>query len=721
MKTDFTAKTTLAKLLAKEDITVIESNMHTAYFDVKNRVLGLPSWKDRGKDVYDMLIGHEVGHALYTPVDALERFHAKCGSTPFDVCNIVEDIRIERIIQNTYPGLPRIFKTAYTILTDEDFFSIKDKDISSLNFLDRLNLRGKIGTIKSIPLSLDEELIYKKCLNAESFDDVLDICLEIKELIENEENSKDDSNDSDESDESEESEPEECEGEKSCTDSADDGESDEESDDDSESHSNDSDSDESDDSDCDASSDNESDDSAELDESDDSANDGREPETPQNMLSETIKSFESTLSKEVETPLSRGYTPLIAPRRSYIYDTIIDYKKLATDRRECSGVEGAYTLSNSHRVEKFSEFKKITNKKVGTLVREFEQRKAAFQYSRATQSRTGKLDVNKLHSYKLIDELFLSQTKLADAKSHGMIFLLDYSGSMSNVVGDVIMQTLNLITFCKKVNIPFRVYSFTSTWFYTEDSSRPSAAPHEVDLSNVSLVEQISSDLSKSNYDEAFKSLWVSATYCVRYSKYDQLGGTPLNAVLTMMPTVINDFIAKHSVQKLNFVTLTDGDSERLRSNTNFNGEEATSAGKYRVNLAGKTHQISPRDTSTLMSIIHNMPCVTTLGFYLPSCKRGVRNAINRMTKWDQKKSSKYTKIHKKDGFVVVEATGYDTYYVLDHTVKIDDTEFEFQNDGVDIASTKKAQTKLAKEFSKHHGAARKTRVLLTNIATQIA
>ena len=59
----------LPKLLAKENITIQHGNYSTAWFDIKNRVLGLPMWKDMGKDVYDLLIGHEVGHALETPYE----------------------------------------------------------------------------------------------------------------------------------------------------------------------------------------------------------------------------------------------------------------------------------------------------------------------------------------------------------------------------------------------------------------------------------------------------------------------------------------------------------------------------------------------------------------------------------------------------------------------------------------------------------------------------
>ena len=60
-------QSTLAKLLAKENIQVIHGAYKTAWFDPQKRVLALPVWKNKGKAVYDLLTGHEVGHALYTP------------------------------------------------------------------------------------------------------------------------------------------------------------------------------------------------------------------------------------------------------------------------------------------------------------------------------------------------------------------------------------------------------------------------------------------------------------------------------------------------------------------------------------------------------------------------------------------------------------------------------------------------------------------------------
>ena len=721
---NFENQSTLAKLLAKENITVTTGNMKTAYFDVKNRTLGLPAWKNRGKDVYDMLTGHEVGHALYTPADSVERLKERCGSIPFDVCNIVEDIRIERLIQETYPGLPRVFTKAYTTLTEDDFFGIKGKDVNSLKFLDRLNLRGKIGNLAEIPLNDEEESIYNKCVEAESFDDVLEICAEIKEFIEN--NPEPENFEENDPSDNDNAETDETPGAPD-TESNNDNEGDE-SDDGTESHSQATDETdeepEADTSSADVKSENDESETSNAD-TDLGESDNGEPEIPQDLLSDTLADFDRALEDEVEAPKDNNWTPLLAPRRKYIYDTIVDYKTLAKDREDNKILKGIGDLTEQQIVN-YKEFKKVTNKKVGTLVREFEQRKAAYQYSRATQARTGKLDVNKLHAYKMTEEIFLSQTKLANAKSHGMIFLLDYSGSMSSVLGDVLAQTLNLVTFCKKVGVPFVVYSFTSRYGMRDGhKSKMEPTINEVDLRDVLLVEQISSDLSRADYETAFRDLWLKTErYSHRVSDYDELGGTPLNNVLTMMPTVINDFITKHKVQKLNFVTLTDGDSHGLQTNHEW-GEQI---GKYQVKLDGKHHAITYNCTDDLMEIIQDMTNVTTVGFFLPNSKNEVKRVIERRTRYNgyeyggyRKEITKLRNEHKKVGFINLKAKGFDAYYLLDCDVRINDTDFTYESDGVDISSTKRAQTKLAREFGKHHSAARKNRVLLTNIASVIA
>ena len=68
----FSKKSVLARLLANENISVVQGNYETASFNVVDRTLQLPMWKDMGRDIYDMLVGHEVSHELYTPDNFFE-------------------------------------------------------------------------------------------------------------------------------------------------------------------------------------------------------------------------------------------------------------------------------------------------------------------------------------------------------------------------------------------------------------------------------------------------------------------------------------------------------------------------------------------------------------------------------------------------------------------------------------------------------------------------
>jgi hypothetical protein len=68
-------------------------------------------------------------------------------------------------------------------------------------------------------------------------------------------------------------------------------------------------------------------------------------------------------------------------------------------------------------------------------VKEFECRKAADSYARATTSLAPVyLDCTKLHTYKYNEDLFRKVTTLAEGKNHGLVFVLDWSGSMANVM-----------------------------------------------------------------------------------------------------------------------------------------------------------------------------------------------------------------------------------------------------------------------------------------------
>ena len=144
-------KANLAKLLATENISVVHKNIPTAYFDVQNRVLGLPNWDNASKDVFDLLVGHEVGHALYTPNDAIEDFinevdSANAGAV-HSFINVIEDARIERKIKRKFAGLRKNFYNGYKELLERDFFGLKDRDILSFSLIDRINIHYKVGSL----------------------------------------------------------------------------------------------------------------------------------------------------------------------------------------------------------------------------------------------------------------------------------------------------------------------------------------------------------------------------------------------------------------------------------------------------------------------------------------------------------------------------------------------------------------------------------------------
>jgi len=114
--------------------------------------------------------------------------------------------------------------------------------------------------------------------------------------------------------------------------------------------------------------------------------------------------------------------------------------------------------------KEFYAFKKSAQKEVSYLVKEFECKKSAGAYARATTSRTGILDTAVLHTYKFNEDLFKKVSVVPDGKNHGLVFILDWSGSMNNVMMDTLKQLYNLIWFCRKVQIPYEVYAFSNDY-----------------------------------------------------------------------------------------------------------------------------------------------------------------------------------------------------------------------------------------------------------------
>ena len=161
----------LAKLLATEDLIVEHKKVSTAQFNVHTRVLILPMWDRASNTVYDMLVAHEVGHALFTPdIDWLSEHKVHPS-----IVNIVEDARIEKLMKRKYAGLPKTFYHGYQELNDDDFFSVVDEELSDLSFADRINLHFKIGLFVDIEFTDEEQEIVDKVDKCETFDQVLEL------------------------------------------------------------------------------------------------------------------------------------------------------------------------------------------------------------------------------------------------------------------------------------------------------------------------------------------------------------------------------------------------------------------------------------------------------------------------------------------------------------------------------------------------------------------
>ena len=179
-KINYEVKGQLAKLLATEDLIIENRKVETAMFDVERRVLTLPMWEKASASVYDLLVGHEVGHALYTPVDNWKKDYP---DLPMSYVNILEDVRIEKLMKRKYAGIVKTFFNGYKDLSEQDFFELEENDIDEMGLPDRLNLNAKIGNFVDVPFSDDEQYFKNKANKTETFEEVLALSVELLSLI----------------------------------------------------------------------------------------------------------------------------------------------------------------------------------------------------------------------------------------------------------------------------------------------------------------------------------------------------------------------------------------------------------------------------------------------------------------------------------------------------------------------------------------------------------
>lgn len=743
-----TAQGTLARLLSKENITIQHGNFHTAFFDVESRTLGLPIWQNKGKDVYDLLVGHEVGHALFTPPD----FHKDMRGARQDYINLVEDVRIERMIQNQYPGLISCFARGYADLAAADFFGINKTGTGKLNLPDRLNIKFKLRNLIDIYFSPAELKIKAQIEAAQTWDEVVQAALDLEKFVKEAAAKQQEpqipqppqpqSRDAREESEGEQSSQQEQSSdsskdtaETSAEDDSDDSSSDGEKGD---SMQNDSDekgkesSQKPDPQDASGAKD-----TAEKTEqegtssSTDKPTDFANPDT--NLDVSTQRSFdlnaEKLLDKSKET-LQTCFAK--APTRAECMENIMPYDELKT--RRMRSVYFSESFNNPVARERFNDFLKANRKVIGMMVKEFELRKSAHQYSRATTSKTGSLDLNRLHAYRTSDDVFLSVTKLANAKNHGMVMFVDYSGSMCRVLPSVLKHLINMALFCRQAGIPFKVYGFTS-----DNSQRLKSVEYatvigggtdKVLVSNTILLDLVNSDLSKTEFNDAIYSMWLRAQNDSCKSGVETLGSTPLNETIVIAHDIIKDFRAQHNFDKVTAIFLTDGAGNPLRvglsSAVSDNRVTSTNALGYQFyaktsfKIHGRT--LTADHGNMTEKLLENLKLTTgcdTMGFFIPAGRRVLNStisaAIRRMKNWNVL-MPKYEQSYKDDGFLSLPgAYNYDSFFIVGsgNDLDIEDEELEITPD--------MTRSKIARQFKNFSSAKKGNRIFVTKFSEAVA
>ena len=745
-------KSQLAKLLATENITVQENNVKTASFDVVNRILTLPIFKTDSKDVTDMLIAHECAHALFTPTKSWQDITDDDELRSY--INVLEDTRIDHLIQSKYPGIIRNYENGFDILNSKNFFGVRDKNINTeLMLIDKINLRSKSLNRLPFNFSKDENKWLVKVDAIKTFKDVVKLA---KDMLDWQKKQVDQMKKLPNFDELAIVKTYDL--------------SDKKSDD------------------SDTIKQNSSDDNNAKEADKQSASEGKtksESDKEKPAVGDKTQKVEGEDKKKSGGAVGAGgdgalksitnnwfegkKEQLMDTKTSYSYknipDPILD-KVIRSNKDFVNDMKKAFindkTVAYNYLPYLKKEYKKFLNdskKTIMYLVKEFEMKKAATAYKRSTIDKTGVIDPLKLKDYKFSDDLFKRLTILPDAKNHGMMMLLDWSGSMSDSIYKTVQQLIQLVYFCHKVNIPYDVYFFTSEF----ENDNPRLIGHgklsndfkyksgDMALDSVKLVNVANHKLKKIQLDESMMYLyWLALHYDNRYSSYRDydysipqspgipreyyLGSTPLNEALVVMLKLVPMFKEKYKVEKMNFITLTDGGGNYGSSQvftTDENGKLTTteSKGDNDVYIYKKKQYMLPRHiwgsgkTAMYLNMLRKLYNIKTIGFYLIKRIRGYdaeryfKDSYNSKLTWDQKDKlyQKRKSDFSKNKVAVIKQDGYDDYYLVNaKDMKVENADISQVNADMKIGRIKQL-------FSKSMKGRITSRVLLNKFIEKVA
>jgi hypothetical protein len=740
--------------MATENIHVEHKKVSTASFDVKNRRLVLPIWKDMTNTLYEGLIGHEVGHALYTPYEEWAEF-SKENKNLKGYANILEDARIERKMKIKYPGMKKTFFGMYDSLSQRDFFGTRGKDLSEYGFADRLNLDFKLGVLAEVPFSDEEKEFRDRVLKAETFEEILGLTKELGELAKDEaetdmhENYEEfygtDDDDDDENDE--DTEPKDSAPFPSPSDE-----------DDSEEEESDESSKEEEKAEGEGNTPNtESEESEKSDEEKEEANPnaGGETEAEAPDLSpappepKTQKAWDEAMEamndEEAKEPVYVDL-PIINPTNTIIpwKDTFEELTSHWTVLENFAHYRYSFEdpTTDTAKIEeerKFQTWKKDTSQIVNYMVKEFEMKQAATAYHRTSISKTGVLDMNKLHKYKTDEDIFKRVAAVKDGRNHALLMFIDWSGSMHNKMEATVKQMLTLVMFAKKVGIPFRVYSFSNSGaildkckekFY--DRNGQENQTHMIP-GWLGMHEYFNEKMSTSQFNAQLRNI----SFLGKSLDYGTLStpvghgtcSTPLNECIMAATEMVSDFKKETGAEKINAIFLTDGgadntsnywDAETMEKRQTYS-MRSSDKGKYLVIRDAKTKRLVHTDqsrgglTASLLKHLGAKHQINVIGFHITD-RRTIHHQLHYEVGYGE--MSELKSFCNKNGYVPMKQSGYDTYFLindksLDQEAIFDDPA---HNDDGTIA-----KGKLRTQFRKFTSARKVNKMMLNEFVALVA
>ena len=648
-----------ARLLAAENLVVVhDASAETASFDLDSRVLTLPVWDTMSGHVYDMLVSHEVSHALNTPLEGWKKELDAAGANASLVqhyINVVEDVRIERMIQAKFPGLRPDYKAGRQWMKDNIMGDVlADVANGKAHSIDHVNLFAK-GMLDATDLTADEMAMYDRCYACETFDEVVTLAKEfLAELPEKEENGGDASGGEAQGEGQEGGEgaarDEQAEGNAEGDDNANaDGEGQDQSEN--------------------AQANSEAKGDGSMESADNAKDDGSNADS-NDQRSEAAKKMDAAMKGLVNRKASEHQMKTLPAMGDRMSDFLI------TADEVINSPVGSTIIASDIATRNYTNLQAEQKAMVNHMVNLFNQKRSATAHKRARRAKTGVLDTVKMTNYKWSEDIFRQIKVVPEGKNHGFFMLVDWSGSMSDKIIETVKQTIMLAEFCRRVNVPFRVAAFSSTGAeYLRNKERGEFVKGDLEpLYGTSLVEYLSSDLKKADFDKAAAIFFdgaIGSTYdkssyrCSGY-KFDSLGSTPLDEGIMIASERMMQMRAAGKCEIMNLIILTDGEASSDMF-TSSGWRDSTSGATATDPISGlrfnTVNNWETRRNSTAMALDvlrARVGDVNIVGIFLASNKRDYQDFWHGQRDLDG--AAQYD---PKQRLYSVDLDGYEKYFIF--------------------------------------------------------